>query len=53
VVDFGAWTGGFHARPGDWVMRMRFWREITRGGADSCANAFCVRFSPQNRTHMA
>ncbi len=30
VVDSRALTGGFHARHGDWVMRVRFWREITR-----------------------
>ncbi|OGB80397.1 MAG: hypothetical protein A2496_17210 [Burkholderiales bacterium RIFOXYC12_FULL_60_6] len=44
----GILTGGLHARHGDWVMCMRFWREITREGADLCASAFGARLSRQS-----
>jgi len=48
VVDSRALIGGFHARHGDWPMRVRFWREITRAIAEKCANAFCARLSHQS-----
>ncbi|OGB54974.1 MAG: hypothetical protein A2535_11615 [Burkholderiales bacterium RIFOXYD2_FULL_59_8] len=48
VVDSRALTGGFHARHGDWAMRVRFWREITRAIAEKCAECFLrAPFAPK------
>ena len=48
INESAALPSGLHARHGDWVMRVRFWREITRDRADSCANALCARLSHQS-----
>jgi len=44
----GAIADDANAWHGDWVMRMRFWSEITRGDTDWCANASDARLSPQS-----
>jgi len=48
--DWGL-TGGFHAWHGDWVMRMRFWSEITRELAEKHAECFLRAFYSKARSH--
>ncbi len=44
-------TSGIHARQDDWVMRMRFWDEITRGVSVSVRGCFGARaFRPKARS---
>ncbi|MDD5029793.1 MAG: hypothetical protein PHH58_09885 [Rhodoferax sp.] len=41
-------NGRIDARRGDWVRRMRFWGESTRGDMPSYAKAQGARISPQS-----
>ena len=47
-VTTDACIGSLHVRHGDWVMRMRFWREITRECADRMRKCFLrAPFAPK------
>jgi len=44
----GSFVGDSDARRSDWVIRVRFWGEITRDDNRLCADAVGARLSPQS-----